>query len=266
MTHNARLKSFVDREKLSRKLENIKKSEGMLKEASVITKALNVMGPEMLKEGMSAPHVFQKYPHLKNEFQKGVLANSLLLMIDLSPFSSLVADWAPEDISIFLERYYRIVVSRVVDVGGVVEKYIGDAVVAAFGAPFDQFTSPGHLKRVINLSRTLVEEIESEFQGEVTAKCAIAYGSCHYGYLGPSVHSELTIIGTPLTELFRLEADCPARSVVLLEALFENVEEQYQLIPIDSPDPAGVPWIYRVETKDLRGVGEVDVVVLTLES
>ena len=263
MAQDERLKNFANRERLRRQLQ---KSEGRLKEASIIQKALNVTGPEMLKEGMSAPHVFEKYPHLSDEFNKGIQAESLLLMIDLSPFSSLVANWPPEQIICFLEKYYHIVVGRVSDKGGVVEKYIGDAVIAAFGRPFDETTSPEHLRRIINLSRSLIKEVELEFEGEVTAKCAIAYGICHYGYVGPSIHSELTIIGTPLTELFRLESDCPARSVILRKSLFEVVTESFPITPGHAPEAAKIPWVFKEETRELRGVGDVEVVIFSLES
>lgn len=246
--------------------EVLKSQPGLKKAASKLTelrKSLNVVASgEMLKEGMAEPAVLARYPQLAAKFRAGLSAESILWMIDLSPFSSLVSDWEPWLIAAFLEKYYRTVVSRVADEGGIVEKYIGDAVLAAFGAPFDEQTEPDTLEKVVRLSRSLVKEVEQEFNGEVTAKCAISYGSCFYGYLGPEEHHpELTIIGNPLTVLFRLESVCPERSVILLKDLFDEVAGRFPLAAVSGK----AEWVRGTRSVELKGVGEVDVVVSTLK-
>lgn len=219
----------------------------------------------MLKEGMSEPQVFQRYPQLREEFGTGTVADCLLLMVDLSPFSSVVAKLPAGDVAVFLQAYYHLAAGLISSSGGVVEKYIGDAVIAAFGAPFDPPTANSDLVKVVDLSMTLILKVERLFGSELTAKCSIAYGHCHFGYLGPEQHRELTIAGTPLTELFRLEADCPARSIILKESLYNRVRTKFAPTDADYRDAeiAKNLWSVASRSRDLRGVGKAQVTVLT---
>jgi class 3 adenylate cyclase len=58
-----------------------------------------------------------------------------ILFADLSGFTALSRSLDPEELSDLVGRYTKLVDSIVVDYGGAVDKHIGDAVMALFGAP-----------------------------------------------------------------------------------------------------------------------------------
>lgn len=213
-----------------------------------------------LKEGMAEKPLFKKYPHLKNALTKGMLAQCVVVMIDLSPFADFTADASASEIKSLLEGYYDFAVEIIVERGGVVEKYIGDAIVAVFGAPFNggSTTTKAELFEAFCAGRDLIAKTNEHFKGELSAKCAIAFGSCFIGYVGPDEHPELTVVGTPLTMMFRLEDRASKGSVILETSLYEQIADR---IPITTDwfEALSAQWIRRQRLEDLRGIGPVAV-------
>lgn len=210
------------------------------------------------KRAMAEPNVFERFPSLKSKLELGLIAETLLMMIDLSPFSEVVKEMKPGEIASFLDGYYKIVVAEIGKQNGVVEKYIGDAVIAAFGEPFESSTTEERLKNVYMMSRNLVQKIKDLFMGEVTAKVALAFGSCFLGYVGPDEYEELTIIGNPLTHLFRIESECPPSTVAIEKDYYDRYLNT--LVPTVYPgDPRFLHAKWELSQKNvaLRGVGPV---------
>lgn len=208
------------------------------------------------KRAMAEPNVFERFPTLKPKLEAGVVAETLLMMIDLSPFSEVVKTMGPTDIASFLDGYYKLVVAEVNEHDGVVEKYVGDAVIAAFGAPFEDYTTMQKVQDVYLMSRKLVENIKARFNGEVTAKVALAFGNCFFGYVGPDEYEELTIIGNPLTHLFRIEAECPPATVAIPKHYYDScVGQAITMILPGDPRFLFAKWMISEKTVDLRGVG-----------
>ncbi|WP_167483308.1 adenylate/guanylate cyclase domain-containing protein [Leptospira bourretii] len=217
-----------------------------------LRKALNV-----LNEGISEPEVFKKFPDLEEPLKIGIQANCILLMCDLSPFSDITKNWEPKQIKDFLDIYYAEMVEIITSYGGIVEKYIGDAILAVFGEPFAEKTTKETLLRTFNAAQDLTVAVERAFGGEVELKTAITFGSCFFGYTGHREHRELTIIGTPLTELFRLENACPSGAIIMPAVLFNNIRSEIRILPPYSN--YHVEWFISNDTLQLKGVGSVPV-------
>lgn len=223
-----------------------------------LKKALNLVSEGMLKEGMSEPSVFSRFPDAKALLQNGVLSDTIALMTDLSPFSSFVAGASASDVRDLLNAYYDEVVPLIEAQGGVVEKYIGDAVVALFGAPFGSTrTTSDHVHAAFTAARRVTKAVHDLFRHELHAKCAISRGEMFLGLVGPSTHSELTAIGNPLTVLFRLEELATANALVLPTELYEQISDRFH--DVTGVPSSGESWKLRQEQRELRGAGETRV-------
>lgn len=214
--------------------------------------------------GMAVPHVFQKHPNLAETLKKGVVTDPILMMIDLSPFSEVVKELTAEEIADFLDAYYNLVGKRVDINHGIVEKYIGDAVIALFGAPFENTTTKSRLSNTIAISRDLIKEISMKFKRQVTAKVALVHGDSFLGYVGPPQHRELTVIGNALTMLFRIESICPESSLIIQKDLYNNNIDstEFPIVPSGTP---GVEWTQNEIRPDLKGVGPVSLYTFTYD-
>ncbi|MEJ7743849.1 MAG: adenylate/guanylate cyclase domain-containing protein [Nocardioidaceae bacterium] len=79
-----------------------------------------------------------------------------VLFCDLVGFTSLTEEWDPEDVRDMLSRYFeaaRVVINRY---GGTLEKFIGDAVVAAWGIPI---ALEGEAERAVRAALDLVDAV-----------------------------------------------------------------------------------------------------------
>lgn len=212
--------------------------------------------------GLWTVPLFERFPHLLDVLGTGVRAKTALLKIDLSGFSSGTADLNPNQIRRILDPFYDKVVSEVESNGGVVEKFIGDAVIALFGYPFrteafkDAATTSKDLQTVLNVAKTCIAWSHEQYAGRMTAKAAATYGDLFIGWVGPESYSDLTVIGRCMTELFRLEALAPDRGIIMPRWFFDDHVQQSITWAA-----AGqyAPWKHGEDNVDLRGLGNLAV-------
>ena len=96
------------------------------------------LAPSVIEKMVSA----NKLPALGGEMR-----NVTILFSDLAGFSSISEALAPPDLVHFINEYLSAMSDIIQEQGGFVDKYIGDAIVAAFGAPLDD---PNHAQSAIN--------------------------------------------------------------------------------------------------------------------
>jgi class 3 adenylate cyclase len=249
---------------MSSNLKNIRRFAEVEQVRKVaLRKTLN-LDSGMIKKGMAELRVLARFPHLGSKLTDGLQADPLLMLIDLSPFSEVAASLSAEEIADFLDAYYRDVVEAVESIDGVVDKYIGDAVLSLFGNPFGSSTDE-KLFEVVEVGKKLVRYAVKWFDGEVCAKVAIDYGSCFVGYVGPEEHRELTIVGNPLTTLFRLLDHCDRNQVIMRSELI-NLRPTAKMAPLLVG--ANPKWSRASKAVQMRGVSldPVDVTSLSWHS
>jgi len=77
----------------------------------------------------------------------GEIRNVTVYFSDLAGFSSISEVLTPPDLVKFMNEYFSAMTDIIQEHGGLVEKYIGDAIFAVFGAPFDD---PDHAGNAVN--------------------------------------------------------------------------------------------------------------------
>ena len=81
-----------------------------------------------------------------------------ILFVDLVSFTELAADRDPEEVRDLLDRYFETCRSLIARYGGAVEKFIGDAVMAVWGAPVAR---EDDAERAVRAALDLVEAVGS---------------------------------------------------------------------------------------------------------
>ena len=123
-----------------------------------------------------------------------------VLFVDLVGSTQLAATVPPAEVVGLLNEFFRIVVETVNRHGGFVNKFLGDAALAIFGAPLEHPDASGAaLAAARELNDELIETLgANEFGIGVSAGRALA------GHIGAQARFEYTVIGDPVNEAARL--------------------------------------------------------------
>jgi adenylate cyclase len=139
-----------------------------------------------------------------------------VLFTDLKGFSSTSEGMQPAELMDWLNEYMELMAQAVMAHQGVVEKYIGDAIMAVFGVPVPR-TTPGliaqdarHAVRCALEMRKRMGELNENWQARGLPLCSmrigIHTGALVAGSLGSAERQEYTVIGDSVNTASRLES------------------------------------------------------------
>jgi adenylate cyclase len=153
-----------------------------------------------------------------------------VLFADISGFTSLSEKMTPSAVALLLNDY----LSRMTDVifryEGTLDKYIGDAIMAVFGAPLDM---PDHAQRAIRAALEMQERL-AEWNAErkegpsLRIRIGINSGKAVAGEIGSVNKKEYTVLGDTVNTASRLESSvAKPGSVVIGRNTWALVEGQF---------------------------------------
>ncbi|MCB1305031.1 MAG: adenylate/guanylate cyclase domain-containing protein [Leptospiraceae bacterium] len=136
-----------------------------------------------------------------------------VLFSDIRGFTTLSEAMAPEDITNWLNRYFAGVSRIIRDHGGMIDKFIGDAVMAIFGAPVQR---DDHARRAVQAAiamerfrKEISDQFLSEGLPELRTGTGIHSGAVVAGPIGSSDRMEYTVVGDTVNLASRLEGLTP---------------------------------------------------------
>ncbi len=149
----------------------------------------------------------------------GELREVAVLFVDIVGSTQLASERPPTEVVALLNRFFTVVVDVVAQHGGLVNKLVGDAVLAVWGAPVDV---DDHAGRALATARALAARLAEDVP-EVAVGVGVAAGEVVAGNVGDERRFEYTVIGDPvneaarLTELAKSVAGCVVASMAAVE-------------------------------------------------
>jgi hypothetical protein len=142
-------------------------------------------------------------PEFTRFFDFGLSADVVLLFIDVCGFSTRFDGLDGEEIGEFFDEYYDVVIPIIYEYGGEIDKIIGDGIICIFGPPFQNITLNQNIAKADRCSKEIIKITKNtKFESKIAFHC----GTINYFKNKSGLYKEFTIIGKPLTELFRLES------------------------------------------------------------
>ncbi|HEX6547615.1 MAG TPA: adenylate/guanylate cyclase domain-containing protein [Candidatus Dormibacteraeota bacterium] len=196
-------------------------------------------------------------PNRDQVFLPGQRLRVTMLASDIAGFSTLSQELEAEELVEFLNNYFRRMVDIVLDHGGNVDKFQGDGLLVAFGAPEPQEDSA---LRAVNAAREMVREIgkineERAKIGDppIAVGIGLDTGYVVAGNVGSERRLEYTLIGVPVNNAAFLSKQRPA--AVLLS------QNTFRALGGDAPVAPRQPIILKGATREvpiyaLDGEGE----------
>jgi len=142
-----------------------------------------------------------------------------VLFVDLVGSTTLATEREPAEVVALLNRFFGVVVEEVDRHQGLVNKFIGDAVLAIFGAPVEL---EDHAARALAAARAMATRLADEVP-DLSAGIGVATGEAVAGNVGDESRFEYTVIGDAVNAAARLTELAKDVDGLLL-ATWETVE------------------------------------------
>ncbi|RLE28035.1 MAG: hypothetical protein DRJ65_00850 [Acidobacteria bacterium] len=137
------------------------------------------------------------------------LRETSILFADIVGFTARCEASPPEEIAAFLNQFFSLAADAVFEFGGTLDKFIGDAVMAFWGAPLPQ---DDHAERAVRSALLLMEGLQGwntkrEAAGDdpVSVRVAIHSGPVVVGDIGSATRVDYTVLGNTVNVAARLE-------------------------------------------------------------
>jgi len=165
----------------------------------------------------------------------GVLQTITILFADIRGFTRISEHAPPEKIVQLLNRYFSAMTDIIFAHGGTLDKYLGDGLMALFGAPtVTPNDASNALSTAVAMQRRLIGinlELREEGFPEIGIGIGLHTGEVTVGYIGSERRSEYTAIGDTVNTASRLESNAKGGQILVSEATAKAARSRYTLTP-----------------------------------
>ena len=158
-----------------------------------------------------------------------------VLFVDVCGFTKISETTSPDVIVTLLNTYFDAMVKEIMDHDGIIDKFIGDAVMAVFKGDY-------HLDRAIDAALAIRNEVNSfpavtgmeNFKPKVSI--GIKSGEMISGNIGSAKLKRLdyTVIGDTVNTAARLQDAAKENQIIICESCHEQVKEAFKCEPLGS--------------------------------
>jgi len=150
-----------------------------------------------------------------------------VLFSDIRGFTAMAESMGPAAIATLLSEYFTEMVEVIFEHGGTLDKFIGDAIMALWGAPIARSDDPSRaLTAAVTMQRAITELNQRwarEGRPEIRVGIGINHGEVFAGNIGSHRRLEYTVIGDAVNVAARLCARAGPGEILVSDALLEAV-------------------------------------------
>ena len=153
-----------------------------------------------------------------------------VIFVDLVGFTARSERLDPEDVRAVLAPYHDRVRREIESFGGVVEKFIGDAVMGVFGAPVAHGDDAERAVRAALVVRDIVGELAG---GDLQIRIAVNTGEAVVSLGARPAFGESMVAGDVVNTAARLQAAAPVNGVVVGDETYVTTRNAIEYAPAD---------------------------------
>ncbi len=159
-----------------------------------------------------------------------------VLFVDIRGFTVMSESMPPEDVVEILNEYLSLTTKSIFDNGGTLDKFVGDATMAVFNAPF---ALEDYIFRAVCTAwdmragaNALSEKFEKRYNKSVAFGIGVNCGNAVVGNIGCEFRMDYTAIGDTVNTAARLESNARPGQILISEQVYEAVKDRVSVTPI----------------------------------
>jgi adenylate cyclase len=205
-------------------VENVRAHERLAKEEVARANYSRFLPEYVVKQMLENPESFKL---------GGVLQTITVLFADIRGFTRISEHAPPEKIVQLLNRYFSAMTDIIFAHGGTLDKYLGDGLMALFGAPTVTAKDAANaIAAAVAMQRRMLsinDELREEGFPEIGIGIGLHTGEVTVGYIGSERRSEYTAIGDAVNTASRLESNAKAGEILVSEVTAKAAHSRFQL-------------------------------------
>jgi len=158
-----------------------------------------------------------------------------VLFVDLVGFTARAEQLDPEDVRAILNPYYTRLRAEIEVFGGTVEKFIGDAVMAVFGAPVAHGDDPERAVRAALAVRDAVAQMnEAEPELDLQVRLAVNTGEAIVALGANPDLGEGLVAGDVVNTASRLQTAAPTNGILVCQATHRATRGSFEYAEVEA--------------------------------
>jgi class 3 adenylate cyclase/FixJ family two-component response regulator len=168
------------------------------------------------------------------KFEHSLLANEIIdattLFVDICGFTSITEKESPDFVVTFINDYFDIIAKAIIEKGGRVDKFLGDAVMAVF-------KDDDHLSKALETAiaiRSSINAISKPYEGVNTYRPKVAIGICSGDMISGNIGSttlrrlDYTVIGDVVNTAQRLQSAASENEIFINENDYQKCKDSFK--------------------------------------
>jgi adenylate cyclase len=175
-----------------------------------------------------------------------------ILFTDIAGFTNITEKADPEQVMIRTSRYLAVLSAVIMEHGGTVDKFVGDAIMAIWNAPADDADHVAHACAAVLACREANRRLNAEFENEgwpaYRTRFGLHTGEAVVGTIGSADRMAYTVLGATVNLAARLEPLNKeyGTEILVSEAVRQRVADRFAFRMIDAIQPKGFEATVRV--------------------
>lgn len=165
-----------------------------------------------------------------------------ILFTDIIDFTQLAEQSSPRETNIILNQYFSTMTDIIFSYDGTLDKYIGDGLMAVFGAPMER---ENDAERAILAAKEMERQLavmmakQEGHRKKFDIRIGINTGRVVAGNIGSPKRMDYTVIGDPVNIASRLESIARPNQILIGEETYRAVKDKFKIKKIGSKKVKG---------------------------
>jgi adenylate cyclase len=196
-------------------------------------------------ERFHSPEVVDLIIHRQDVDEEAMMAPDekmvTVLFTDIVNFTPFSERLSPGEVSLQLNQYFGEMTDIVFKYSGTLDKYIGDAIMAVFGAPIEREDDAQRaIQAALDMRRAVFQMMErTEPNRQFSVRLGINTGKAVAGNLGSPRRMEYSVIGDTVNTAARIQSIAEPNQILIGEKTYEKVKGRFNMIKIGKKSVKG---------------------------